>query len=881
MKKLSCSVPRHALFSLLALSIGCPLLSLAYGAPTQTKMPTDKDYTNSIGMKLVRIEPGSFKMGFEGTPLPKDLLTQKELFPTGDFDEHPCHDVTITAPFYMATFELTNVQYEMFDPNHKQWRGRQGFSKENDEAVVFVSWYDAVRFCQWLSQKEGLPYRLPTEAQWEYTCRAGTTTPFYSGSAPPRQSAGSQSRTLKVGQTQPNAWGLYDMHGNVEEWCCDWYGPYESRLIYDPLGRADGDFKVTRGGSHSTEPYYLRSANRSGSVPDDRQWLIGFRVVLGQLPPGETLPTITENHQRYVQQNIPADIDKGPDPEKPYFKGPRLFIKIPKDAAGPLYGYHNHCTAIAECPNGDLLSAWFTCLNETGREVAVAACRLRYGRQDWEQASLFWDAPDRNDDAHILWYDGKGTLFHFNALAVTGRSRALLLRKSHDSGASWSKATLIYPDHDTRTNGVVESVFRMKDGSILLPSDGRGGSVISISSDQGKTWLDPGGSIRGIHAGVVQLQDGRLMALARGKPIDGKMPMSISADMGKSWQYHPSEFQPLNLGQRVAFMRLEEGPLFLASFCKNWLITDASGAQRPVSGLFAAVSTDDGKTWPYRRLVSDDGPSRDIKTMDGHPVTLDAHYSEFVGYLSVCQTPDRLIHLLSSRNHYTFNLKWLTTPAPPAPPLTPPALRELPVKKDLSNVYRPRELPGKSSWAWAFSGNANQADIAEITSQGQLKVTTKANQECWWRSDKADGFDAVDQKKGFTAEIRACILKTTPGKRGLDLELYDGCGSRYAITVTEKGVYWYQGLVLGSVFLDFTGYTPVAEGLDNADAMHTYRLAVRQDRIVQIYRDDKLIGVQRYEYRTPRDQYVQFGAGCGAEALVDYIAYDLNGPSRP
>jgi hypothetical protein len=267
--------------------------------------------------------------------------------------------------------------------------------------------------------------------------------------------------------------------------------------------------------------------------------------------------------------------------------------------------------------------------------------------------------------------------------------------------------------------------------------------------------------------------------------------------------------------------------------------------------------------------------------MDGHPVTMDAHYSEFVGYLTVCQSPDNIIHLLSSRNHYAFNLKWLMTPPPPAAPPASVDARQLPAEGSLPSVYRPKGLPTQDNWGWGFAGSGSERDTISLVSEGALKIRTGENQQLWLRSEKKDVFGRVDQKKGFTAEIRTQVLKTSPRRRGIDLELYDGAGSRYAITITDTGVYWYEGLVLGSAFLDFEEFTAVAEGLDNTDAMHTYRLAVRDDRVVQIYRDERPIGVKRYEYRTPRDPYIQFGAGHGVEALLDYVAYDLDGPYQP
>ncbi len=400
------------------------LICLGLGPQT----PAGKTFTNSLGMRLVRIEAGEFAMGTPNTPLPERITIEQEkqqriwLPAEGDYDERPLHRVRITRPFYMGVCEVTNRQYEAFDRLHVHLRGKKGFSIDNDEAVVFVNWHEAKAFCDWLSRKEGLPYRLPTEAEWEYACRAGTTTPFWTGETLPEVFARnprnswypdplrSQGRqevvALTVGKTPANPWGLFDMHGNVEEWCGDWYGPYEPGSKTDPVGRADGDFKVTRGGSHGTVGYYLRSANRSGTVPEDRSWLIGFRVVIGEAPAGEPLPVPeSELYQRDVAQDVPTDVAKGPDPAKPYFRGPRRYVKIPDDSRGRLFSGHNHDPAIVACPNGDLLAIWYTTVTEQGREVAMAASRLRYGREEWDAASPFWDAPDRNDHAPAHWFD--------------------------------------------------------------------------------------------------------------------------------------------------------------------------------------------------------------------------------------------------------------------------------------------------------------------------------------------------------------------------------------------------------------------------------------------------------------------------------------------
>jgi sulfatase modifying factor 1 len=308
------------------------------------EMPTAGEYTNLIGMKLVRIEPGTFRMGVGETPLPHELTSHRGTQFEGDFDEKPNHAVSITKPFYMGIYEVTNKEYELFDAEHKKVRGKdKGLLEEDDESVISVNWYEAQSFCRWLSDKEGIRYRLPTEAEWEYGCRAGTTTHYHTGDIVPKEyqknswMVGTAVKVpLHVGKTPSNARGLYDMHGNVEEWCIDWYGPYGEGPQRDPVGRVDGDFRVLRGGSHGTVVYYLRSANRMGTVPEDKHWLIGFRVVIGELPDTKPLaaPAPPVN-QRNVIQRCTTEVMKGTDPKKPYFKGPRQYVRIPKEANGP------------------------------------------------------------------------------------------------------------------------------------------------------------------------------------------------------------------------------------------------------------------------------------------------------------------------------------------------------------------------------------------------------------------------------------------------------------------------------------------------------------------------------------------------------------------
>jgi hypothetical protein len=141
--------------------------------------------------------------------------------------------------------------------------------------------------------------------------------------------------------------------------------------------------------------------------------------------------------------------------------------------------------------------------------------------------------------------------------------------------------------------------------------------------------------------------------------------MSVSEDLGKRWTYAASPFPPIGGGQRPAILRLQEGPILFCSFGREVRFTDAARGQRVGSGLFAALSADEGRSWEIKRLITDDGPAR---TLDGGGntgrFTMSATSAEPRGYLSICQTPDGVIHLISSKQHYAFNLAWLNRPPP-------------------------------------------------------------------------------------------------------------------------------------------------------------------------------------------------------------------------
>ncbi len=227
-------------------------------------------------LDMVLIPAGTFTMG--------SPVDEQDRYP----DEGPQHEVTISKPFYMGKYEVTNAQFRVYRSDHDS-QDYSGFTlNSDDQPVVNLIWDDAVGFCQWLEQQNpGMEFRLPTEAEWEYACRAGTAERFYWGDDADYSEAedyswhtgnsGGPSHT--VGLKLPNPWDLYDMSGNVWEWCSDWLGSYSSDAQIDPLGPSSGTSHVLRGGSSFDIQRHLRSAYRSGPPPGGPHVLVGFRVV--------------------------------------------------------------------------------------------------------------------------------------------------------------------------------------------------------------------------------------------------------------------------------------------------------------------------------------------------------------------------------------------------------------------------------------------------------------------------------------------------------------------------------------------------------------------------------------------------------------------------
>jgi formylglycine-generating enzyme required for sulfatase activity len=301
------SNPNHLLLLALLIAARCTApLAGAGQSSSQTRETTNRDkdipaqspetVVNSIGMKLVPIPAGSFMMG------------SREDDPDHRTDELPRHRVRITRPFYLGAYEVTQAEFGQVMGVRKSFFSADGPGKDKvagHDTSKFpaeqVTWHEAIEFCRRLSdnpaeKKAGRTYRLPTEAEWEYACRAGTSTLFSFGDSLASTQANFngnypfgdalqgpfRNRTMRVGSFQPNAFGLYDMHGNVWEWCFDRYGLdfYKSSPTDDPQGPAVGSRRVIRGGDWYSDGRDCRSAFRYADVPAGTFYALGMRVVM-------------------------------------------------------------------------------------------------------------------------------------------------------------------------------------------------------------------------------------------------------------------------------------------------------------------------------------------------------------------------------------------------------------------------------------------------------------------------------------------------------------------------------------------------------------------------------------------------------------------------
>lgn len=710
-------------------------------------------YVNSLGMKMIRVPAGKFLMG---DPKPLEQLTSEAFLFPDDEDERPAHEVTIPQPFYMSQTEVTAAEFQKFDPQYKP-------ESQDAPYATGVGWGEAVKFTKWLSRKEGKPYRLPTEAEWEYACRAGSTKAF-----------SSDDHLLAEGV--PNAWGLENMESGPLDWVLDWYGPYIGKAQVNPVGPNWGFSRVVRGGSltpigpHSRlgvpPSFYRRCENRASIAPVYHGDMpVGFRVVEVPMPKTKPYAAHVPFFRRFVIPAADLPVKDGPSPDKPWFQQ-RYLLPIPPENSSPqaimAAGFspgiqgHNHSPGLAVCPNGDLLAIFFSSspVSESFPNTAFVGTRLRFGTNQWDPPGVFMKFADINNQSAMLWNDDGDIYFFGGGRGLPGIP--FRWTTSSDNGVRWTPVgfpKLVGPI-GTYSPQPITSAFR-KNGTLYVATDARGRhSLLWGSRNNGKTWFDTGGRTDGRHTAFVVLKDGCILGMGGKKSnIDGYMPESISCDDGRTWQVRKSAFPALGSNQRPTIIRLADGNLFFASDFQNHM----GGAPPAVKqrGAFVALSKDEGKTWTVKKLAT--AMPHEMAVLPERPGWHVTDYTNdpALGYTMAAQAPNGVIYLITTMNHpaqeFEMNEAWIlsedqgATPAGVGNGKLIPGRINYPdgrVKATWTGRVEPDgryEMDGVETWHYPDGAKEYQVDFRNGVKIGLETYWAQNGRKIWQWDHRADG----------------------------------------------------------------------------------------------------------------------------------------------
>jgi hypothetical protein len=412
-------------------------------------------------------------------------------------------------------------------------------------------------------------------------------------------------------------------------------------------------------------PFFSRAANRASMAPAfaSEKGNIGFRVVQSPMPAAKPLYVNKLFFETAVKQ-ISDRVNEGPDSAKPFYHlhelFPNLVEKSMKDVGWkigltPGLGVSYHNSAVQALPNGDLLAAYYnTQREEDDPDQTLLMMRRRAGSEDWDMPEPWPYFADAANAAPVIWNDkvSCNVWFFWGTPRLIG-AWPFAFTKSTDNGATWG--TVQFPQFHSPIGKYVSqpinSVVRTKDGTILIPTDSSGtdadgnGSISAVwgSHDSGKTWYDTGGRTAGRHTTIVMNKSGAILGYGgKNSSIDGKMPLAVSTDGGKTWTKEKTPFDPLESGERPSVVRLASGRLF---FVADYNPHHEKHIHK--DGAYVALSDDDGKTWKMKRLPDN------ILT---------------VGYTTATQGPDGIIHIVTSKNQPNYEIElneaWVLKDAP-------------------------------------------------------------------------------------------------------------------------------------------------------------------------------------------------------------------------
>ena len=541
-------------------------------------------------MDLAWIPAGTFLMG--------QRAGEQDAYPN---KETPQHRVNISCGFWMARTEVTKQQWRA-EMGTSLWAGRERAGDDDHTPAVFISWDDARAFVEKLTAQTGRPFRLPTEAEWEYACRAGTTSRFYWGDDPNYEQINQAAwwrgnafltadrHARPVGLMPPNPWGLCDMSGNVSEWCQDWHWFYGDGPDTDPVGPACAPHRVLRGGSWLTTPGQCRSSRRHHEVPSAKQSDIGFRVVCGDAPK--------------------------PEPGAPVFTN--VFV------AGTEGVNTYRIPSLLLGPDGSLL-AFCEARKESQADASPTDLVLRRsvdGGRSWLPTQVLFRGVGKEalmNPCPVVDQANKSILLlceRVNPAHPNHNEHFQLTSK--DNGLTWSEPGNIgarvanYNDSFNFGPGIG---IQMRNGRLVIPGytgvmnaemDEEWFSRALYSDDFGKSWtLGPRVPQLSDECQVAELNDGKLMLNVRGNMGKSCRGVAISSNGGESWSDFRWDHALNECPCQASIIRYswagrgQKSRLLFAN-------PDNKGEKFNVverTRMTVRLSYDEGKTWPVKRLI--------------------------------------------------------------------------------------------------------------------------------------------------------------------------------------------------------------------------------------------------------------------------------------
>ena len=523
---------------------------------------------------------------------------EKDAYPNKETPQHP---VTLTHGFLIGKYEVTKEQW-MAVTGTKPWEGKPYVVNDPKSPAVYISWNDAIGFVRKLSELTGKPFRLPTEAEWEYACRAGTQTRFYWGDDPWYEKIGQQAwwrgntvttsgkYARRVGLFPANPWGLFDMSGNVSEWCQDWHSYYKEGQATDPLGPEKAEHRVLRGGSWISVGGHCRSSRRHHELPEMIHSDFGFRVALTE-----------DNNSTPGSPEITDLFVCGTEGVNTY--------RIPALLLAPDNTLLAFCEArkesIADASPTDMIlrrstdggRTWLpvqTLIKGTGKEAIMNPCPVI----------------DRSAN-RILLYCIDAHKYGEN------RHRQLLL-SSDDNGKTWSEPVdlaNLTKNHDNSFVCGPGIGIQLKSGRLVIPGylgktdeelEENNYSCAVYSDDHGKSWTQ-GNLVNELsdESQAIELKDGSLMINMRGNMGTSCRGVATSKDGGLTWLPvwwdHALNECPCQASLiRYSFAEKEQKDRIL------FANPDNSGEKFGIldrTRLTVRMSYDEGKSWPVKKLI--------------------------------------------------------------------------------------------------------------------------------------------------------------------------------------------------------------------------------------------------------------------------------------